>query len=242
MAKRFTDTNKYKKPFIRGLQGAYKLLWDYLYHDCDHAGIWIVDFDIAQIYIGNDMQVNKEEALKCFNKDEKRIIEIDNGKKWFIPSFIEFQYGELNSKNRAHNSVISILKKYDLWETDNKGLISPLQGCKDKDMDKDILIIINNIMSYFNFSEMKNPDKLRQINLFLNILKTQNKLDYFLEQFEGYKKYKEESGEKKHSFTSFIGTIENKFMDGGWNARNWIKENPNPEKKYKKPPIRGLSR
>ena len=77
MAKRFTDTNKYKKPFIRGLQGAYKLLWDYLYHDCDHAGIWIVDFDIAQVYLGADMPVNRADALKFFNKDEVRIIEID---------------------------------------------------------------------------------------------------------------------------------------------------------------------
>jgi len=137
MAKRFTDTNKYKKPFIRGLQGAYKLLWDYLYHDCDHAGIWIVDFDIAQLYLGKDMPVNKIDALKYFNADEKRIVEIDGGKKWFIPSFIEFQYGELNEQNRAHNSVILVLKKYNLYKK-NKPLISPLQGAMDKDKDKDM--------------------------------------------------------------------------------------------------------
>ena len=59
MAKRFTDTEKYRKPFLRGLQGAYKLLWDFLYHDCNHAGIWIKDFEIAQIYIGNDMPINE---------------------------------------------------------------------------------------------------------------------------------------------------------------------------------------
>lgn len=133
MAKRFTDTNKYKKPFIRGLQGAYKLLWDYLYHDCDHAGIWIVDFEIAQLYIGSDMQVNKKDAITFFNADEKRIIEIDNGKKWFIPSFIEFQYGELSENNRAHLSVITILKKYNLYKI--KPLKSPLQGGKDKEKE-----------------------------------------------------------------------------------------------------------
>lgn len=137
MAKRFTDTNKYRKPFIRGLQGAYKLLWDYLYHDCDHAGIWIVDFEIAQLYIGSDMPVNKSDALKYFNSDEKRIIEIDGGKKWFLPSFIEFQYGVLSENNRAHSSVISILKKYGLYK--NKPLTSPLQGAKDKDKEMDIV-------------------------------------------------------------------------------------------------------
>jgi len=138
MAKRFTDTNKYKKPFIRGLQGAYKIFWDYLYHECDHAGIWIVDFEIAQLYVGKDMPIKKEEALKYFNNEEKRIIEIDNKQRWFIPSFIEFQYGELNEQNRAHNSVINILKKYNLYKK-NKPHISPLQGGKDKDKDMDMV-------------------------------------------------------------------------------------------------------
>jgi hypothetical protein len=137
MAKRFTDTNKYKKPFIRGLQGAYKIFWDYLYHECDHAGIWIVDFEIAQHYVGKDMPINKEDALKYFNNGEKRIIEVDNKTKWFIPSFIEFQYGILNPENRAHNSVISILSKYGLYKK-NKPLVSPSEGAMDKDKDKDM--------------------------------------------------------------------------------------------------------
>jgi len=141
MAKRLTDTNKYKKPFIRSLPGPYKIFWDYLYLDCDHAGIWIVDFEIAQLYIGKDMPICREDALKYFNNGEKRIIEIDNGSKWFISPFIDFQYGELNEANRAHNSVMQILKKYSLLKKKNKPLISPLQGDKDKDMVKDMDII-----------------------------------------------------------------------------------------------------
>lgn len=142
MAKRFTDTNKYKKSFIRGLQGAYKLLWDYLYHDCDHSGIWIVDFEIAQAYLGPDMAISKDKALNLFNYEEQRIVELDGGKKWFLPGFIEFQYGLLSDKNRAHNSVISTLKKFNLLETDFtlkkiKPLTSPLQGAKDKDKEQD---------------------------------------------------------------------------------------------------------
>lgn len=133
MAKRFTDTNKYKKPFIRSLKGPYKLLWDYLYLECNHAGIWIVDFDIAQIYLGADMPVSKEEALRCFNADETRIIEIDGGKKWFIKSFIEFQYGFLDPRNRVHNSVLLELQKQNV----NKDLIRALQGPMDKDKDKE---------------------------------------------------------------------------------------------------------
>jgi len=107
-----------------------------LYHDCDHAGVWIVDFQIAQIFIGEDATVNEKEALKLFNKDEKKIVVFDSGQKWFLPSFIEFQYGVLNESNRAHNSVLTILKKYNLIKY-VKTLSSPLQGGKDMDKDKD---------------------------------------------------------------------------------------------------------
>ncbi len=135
MAKRFTDTDKYKKPFIRGLQGAYKLLWDYIYHDCNHAGIWIVDFEVAQIYVGSDMPINKKDAFKYFNENETKILEINNGSKWFIIPFIDFQYGNLSENNRAHLSVIRILNKYKLLK-DNKPITRPLHRAKDKDKDK----------------------------------------------------------------------------------------------------------
>ena len=132
MAKRFTDTNKWRKPFIRGLQGAYKLFWFYLLDDCDHAGIWIVDIEVAQIRVGQAifLDVAKE-------KFADKIVEFDNGERWFIPDFIEFQYGVLNENNRAHNSVINVLLKYKLLN-ENKVLIIPLQGVKDKDKDKEL--------------------------------------------------------------------------------------------------------
>lgn len=141
MGKRFADTNKYKKPFIRSLPGAYKLLWDFLYLDCDHAGIWIVDFDVAQTYIGLDMPVSRETAVKFFNKDEDRIHEFDNGKKWLIIPFIEFQYGRLSEKNKALNSVISILRKHGFLDDALNLKIPPsgsLQGAKDKVKEKEM--------------------------------------------------------------------------------------------------------
>jgi hypothetical protein len=143
MAKRFTDSMKYKKKFFRELPGSYKLLWDFLYHDCDNCGIWIVDFDLAQKYVGKDMLITEEEALKLFNADEVRIVKIDKGEKWFLPGYIEFQYGQLSEKNRAHIPVITALKKYDLINPDYslkekiKGDTSPLQGAKDKAKEKE---------------------------------------------------------------------------------------------------------
>ena len=131
MAKRFIDTDVFKKSFIKGLQGSYKLLWFYIINDCNHAGIWEVDYEIAGLRCGFNFD---EKTAKEQFKD--KIVIFDGGAKWFIPSFINFQYGELNEKNRVHASILAILKKYNLNE--NKPLTSPLQGVKDMDKDKDL--------------------------------------------------------------------------------------------------------
>lgn len=146
MAKRMTDTDKWKKGFFRSLPGAYKLLWQYLCDECDHAGIWEVDREIAQIKIGIDMQIDWDIALELF---QTKVLVFAHGEKWFIPSFITFQYKELKGTDRATNSVVTQLKKYNLISDDleiikinyiapSKGLTSPKLGCKDKDKDKDI--------------------------------------------------------------------------------------------------------
>lgn len=134
MAKRFIDTDIWKKDFVRGLKAPCKLLWLYVITDCNHAGIWDCDFEVAQIRTGE--KLDKEKAEHAFSE---KIVILEGGKKWFIPSFIAFQYGELNPSNRAHIGVISLLKKYDLISDDLiiKPLASPFQGAKDKDKDKE---------------------------------------------------------------------------------------------------------
>lgn len=128
MAKRFTDTEKWKKQWIRALPTEYKLVWIYLLDDCNHAGIWDVDIDVLKLKLGID--VTEESILKAFNG---RVQVINSGHKWFIPKFIEFQYGELDPNIRPHSSVIDILKKEGVY----KGYKSPLLGRKDKDKAKD---------------------------------------------------------------------------------------------------------
>jgi len=106
MAKRFTDTEKWKKKWIRNLSLEHKLFWMYLLDDCNHAGIWDVDMDVANIRLGT--KLDEETILEEFSE---KIASLDDGRKWFIPKFIEFQYdGELNPDNRAHASVIKHLK------------------------------------------------------------------------------------------------------------------------------------
>ena len=123
MAKRFTDTEKWKKGFIRNLPTKYKLLWLYILDDCNHAGVWDVDLEVAEIRIGS--KINKKEAIKYYSENIKIF---DNGNKWFMPKFIDFQYGQLNENVNAHKSVIRLIDKYDLYSIGDVDLseISPL--------------------------------------------------------------------------------------------------------------------
>ncbi len=147
MAKRFTDTEKWKKPFIRGLKGPYKLLWLYICDDCDYAGIWQVDLEVAEIRIGEKLEEKK--ALQFFGD---KIIPLENGYKWFIPSFIEFQYPTgLSENNKAHTGIIKILEKYKEEISNNKPLESPLQGDKDMDKDMDKVKVMDKEMVIYPF-------------------------------------------------------------------------------------------
>ena len=55
MAKRMTDTDKWKKRFVRDLSPQHKLLWFYILDDCNHAGIWEVDIEVASIRVGYEL-------------------------------------------------------------------------------------------------------------------------------------------------------------------------------------------
>ena len=134
MAKRMTDTDKWKKRFLKDLNYANKLLWLYMLDDCNHAGIWDIDLEVASIRIGLEVDFIDLELFK------DKIVIFDNNEKVFIPDFIDFQYGELNPNSNVHKSVIALLDKYNL-----QGYVKGLQGVqstlqdKDKDKDKDIV-------------------------------------------------------------------------------------------------------
>lgn len=131
MAKRFTDNEKWKKQFFKSLSSVHKLFFLYILDECDHAGVWHVEKEIAEIRIGD--KFNIDEAKKAFGK---HIIEFDNGEKWFIPTFIEFQYGTLNDKVNAHKSALDKIISYGLLEKYEQ-FINSSSTVKDKDKDKD---------------------------------------------------------------------------------------------------------
>ena len=125
MAKRMTDTDKWKKRFISELKPKHKLLWLYILDDCNHAGIWEIDLDVASIRVGEAV------GYKDLDVFGNKIIMFDNNEKCFIPDFIEFQYGELNPNSNVHKSVISLLSRYNL-EGYMKGTQTPPEPIIDK--------------------------------------------------------------------------------------------------------------
>ena len=120
MAKRFTDTDKWKKGWFKQLNSKQRLFWLYILDDCNAAGIWDVDLEVASIRIGDRMGM--DEAVEVLGED---VIWFDNNEKIFIPKFIDFQYGVLNENSRPHASVIKILEKYKLYGNQTPEILEP---------------------------------------------------------------------------------------------------------------------
>jgi hypothetical protein len=131
MPKRYTDTEKWKKKFIKTLPAEYKLFWLFLLDECDHSGIWHIELDVAEARLGIKLSLEKIRGLFS-----ERVVEFDGGTKLFIPDFIEFQYGRLNPSNKVHKSVLDKLEKYGLMGR-ARGLQDPMDKDKDKEKDKE---------------------------------------------------------------------------------------------------------
>ena len=141
MAKRLTDSEKWKDPFFEELTKDLKLAWLYLLDDCDHAGIW--KKSIKRLNFSLDTNLTEKDLLEAF---KERIVAINND-KWFIHKFVTFQYGNdfINSKQKAVISAIKILNENNLIKELDNGLITlyipltnPMVTLMDMDTDTDM--------------------------------------------------------------------------------------------------------
>lgn len=147
MVKRFTETTKWKDAWFGDLTSKYKLFWCYILDDCDNCGIWEVNFKVAQFLIGESLEFPE---VKRIFKD--RIVELNDGKYWFIPKFIKYQYGlSLSKNNKAVKNVIDKLETKKLLQYlpeiaiidgASKEHQSPLQGAKEKEKEKEELKVL----------------------------------------------------------------------------------------------------
>lgn len=135
MSKRFTDTSKWERVWIRKLTPARKCFLFYLLDNCSNAGIWNVDFETAEHFING-----KVPHENFFPQAEFPIVELDAGKKWFLVDFIPFQYPNgLQPNNRAHHGIIRELEKYGIDYNDPVGASMALPRAFDgaQDMEQE---------------------------------------------------------------------------------------------------------
>jgi hypothetical protein len=154
MGKRFTDTDKWKDAWFTDLEPAMKIFWVYICDNCDHAGIWRVNFKIASSMIGAIL--DRQSVMNALGK-RIRVLSDD---KWYIEKFISFQYPKgLSPKCKPHIGVISLLKSHSID-------LNPYLTVQDKDKDKDKDILPSSFSSSKNEHRKKNlPEKDSQLNL-----------------------------------------------------------------------------
>jgi hypothetical protein len=109
MSKRYIDTDRWKKRKFLQLSAKAKVFYMYIWDNCDHAGVWNVNFDLAEYQI-------KEK----FNHDDIKnelielIVVLEKGNKWFLPEFIEISYNnKLRSEVKCQKSVLQILNQHE---------------------------------------------------------------------------------------------------------------------------------
>lgn len=128
MAKRFTDTDRWKHAWCRTLSSDAFKVWSYLNDQCDHAGIWIADFDLITFQCG--ITVNAEKLSNWFSPDKLLKVSAD---KFLLVEFFKQQYGKFNENNQVHRSANELLKQ----SVPAQYLPSTCPAHKDKEEDKD---------------------------------------------------------------------------------------------------------
>lgn len=129
MAKRFTDTDKWKDDWYISLGNDYRIIWQWLLDNCNHAGI--CKRSLALLNRDCNTRITEDDLLSVM---EGRVIAKDT--LWFIPKFLKFQYNGLNNSRPVTLSVIKELEKTGLAAMIPEGFGNDYLIIKDKDKDK----------------------------------------------------------------------------------------------------------
>lgn len=135
--KRFTETTKWRDPWFRRLSPAAKLLWQYLTDNCSCIGLIDLDLEAACFDIGE--AINEKHLTELSD----RVQALSNG-KYFIPKFIQFQYGDLSTACPAHKPILKAIDQHKLtigqkgYQYPSDRVSDTLQEKeKEKDQEKD---------------------------------------------------------------------------------------------------------
>lgn len=128
MAKRLTDTDKWKDEWYSNLSNDYKIIWQWLLDNCDHAGICKKNMRLLNFMCNTS--VKEEEIIEVM---EGRVVSVKDN--WFIPNFLKFQYKTLTSKKPVIVSVVNRLLETNCYTMIPKSFGNDYLIIKDKDKD-----------------------------------------------------------------------------------------------------------
>ena len=134
MAKRLTDTEKWNDDWYISLCNDYRIIWQWLLDNCNHAGICKRSMKLLNMMCNTD--ITEDQLLL---KMAERVIMVDNN--WFIPKFLKFQYTGLQSNKPVIVSVVKELEKYGYFKYIPESFGNDYLIIKDKSKDKDSIIV-----------------------------------------------------------------------------------------------------
>jgi hypothetical protein len=251
MAKRFIDISILPKGW-RKVKPTLKLAFYHFWNTCDKAGVVDIDAELFEFEVGQKFPERSElkelEDLGVLEYNDEIILlcdfsSVDNGKlgtsNAHKPALRSIEkYGLFYDADTLRVTLKN--KKTNIHGTLNKPSfkVQEEEGEREEEREEEIkggvgektdepefpFDLYSDLMAYFGFSEMRNPDKQSQIYQFLTILAKDNQIMILEEQFSAYREYKEKSKEARYSFPRYIGSIDQRYRDGGWNSRNWVHE------------------
>ena len=125
--KRFTETEKWRDPWFRKLSAGAKLAFLYIIDNCDNAGVWTADKELADFSIG--MEIPWVKVLEAFGE---RVSVLPSG-DWLIVRFVEFQFGKLSKDCKPHLQVMRLIEKHRV----SKGYPKGFRTLEEKDKEKE---------------------------------------------------------------------------------------------------------
>jgi hypothetical protein len=124
--RRLVDIRKWVKPWYHTAPGKLKLAWDYTQDQCDHCGLWYVNFTLLSQQTG--FEVTKDEFVAQFGE---RLVELkspDNEEVFFFPCYLQEQYPKgLSLASNVHKAVLETIQRYRLEKT-VIGMLPPAMG------------------------------------------------------------------------------------------------------------------
>jgi len=108
MAHRLTNTEKWQDAWFSELSPNGKLLFMFLYENCDNAGIYEINKKFMLFLLG----LNEDELKTAIGELNKSYVKSKDGKRVWLKNFLKHQKKlPLNHKNSAHKQIIVLLEE-----------------------------------------------------------------------------------------------------------------------------------